>query len=154
VNLKKLTNSNPYPAMLQAGQSAPDSLFKERDMMVDLYKNHLKLLLEANIFIYAVTGALASFVITHTSIPHVRWVLLLPIVVCGGFAFLFVYVTFEIRNTKQELSFISEALNSRTFPAFDALPIGLLISAFGLAAIFGLLIAAIVWFPATVRLCP
>src|SRR5581483_7342695 len=116
-------------------------------MMLDLYKHHLKLLLEANIFIYAVTGALASFVITHTGIPHIRWVLLLPGIVCAGFAVLFAYVSLEIRNTKQELDYISGALNTNTFPAIDALPIGLWVSSGALTAILLLLVAGMFWFP-------
>src|SRR5581483_6009319 len=77
---KKLPSAsqNAYLQRLANGEITRDILLKERDMMLDLYKHHLKLLLEANIFIYAVTGALASFVITHTGIPHIRWVLLLP----------------------------------------------------------------------------
>lgn len=146
---KKLptTRQNPYLQRLDNGEITRDILLKERDVMLDLYKHHLKLLLEANVFVYAVTGALASFVITHPSVPHVRWVLLLPSVVCAGFAGLFAYVTFEIGNTKEELNYISEALKTNTFPAIDALPIGLWVSAGALTAILLLLIAGMIWFP-------
>ena len=138
---------NLYPQMLANKQITTETLLKERDVMLDLYKHHLKLLLETNVFVYAVTGALASFVITHTSIPHIRWVLLLPSVVCLGFAGLFAFVTFKIGHTREELGYISEALNTNTSPVIDALPISLWVSACALTAILILLVASIIWFP-------
>jgi hypothetical protein len=49
---------NTYDARLSAGLVSKEDPRAERDTILDLYKHHLKLVLEANIFIYAVTGAL------------------------------------------------------------------------------------------------
>src|ERR1019366_1581322 len=66
----------PYRERLQAGKVSKRDLQTERETILDLYKHHLRLLLEANVFLYAVTGALLSFVVAHLRVPHIRLVLL------------------------------------------------------------------------------
>src|SRR5580765_5786251 len=140
-------NLNSYSSKLRDGQITTDTLLKEREMLLDLYKHHLKVLLEANVFIYAVTGAIASFVIAHTSIPGIRWVILLPIVVCALFAVLFFLVSFDFNHTQEELDQIAGGLNTNTFSIIAALPLSLRFSATWLIVIVGLLVTGLVRFP-------
>lgn len=114
-------------------------LRKEREVILDLYKHHLNLLLQANVFIYAVTGALLSFVFAHLNIPHIKVILAFPILFSLGFAIFFHHVRKDINNNKEELIRIANALNVNTYPMIDALPMGL-----SLSAVVLLLVAALV----------
>ncbi len=136
-----------YSDRLLSGQVTPETLIKEREMLLDLYKHHLKLLLEANVFIYAVTGAIGSFVSLHTSIPDIRWILLLPAAVCVVFAALFIIVSSGFGNTDSELNKIAEGLNTNTVSIINALPVALRFSAGLLIVIAGLLLAGFMRFP-------
>jgi energy-coupling factor transporter transmembrane protein EcfT len=115
-------------------------LYKQQDVLLELYKHHLKVLLEANVFIYAVTGAIASFVITHSTLPHVRWILWLPAIVCILFAVFFFIVSTGFNYTDQDLGAICNALNIETYPRIQALPIALRVSGVLLILIGALLI--------------
>jgi hypothetical protein len=107
-----------YTARLNTGQVTKDDLRGERDVILDLYKHHLKLLLEANVFIYAVTGALLSFVFTHLSVPHIRWVLSFPFVFGLSFVAFFWMAGRGIEYNQKELDLIAGALPSTFFHAW------------------------------------
>lgn len=61
---KHAVDLQPYSERISSGTITKDDLRAERQVILDLYQHHLKVLLEANVFIYAVTGALLSFVAT------------------------------------------------------------------------------------------
>ena len=111
----------------------------ERDTILDLYKHHLRLLLEANVFLYAVTGTLLSFVFSHLLLPHIRWVLLVVGVFDTMFAIFFLLAGRGIAVSELELGLISNALGVNTVPRLDALKLGLKVSSAGL-----LIVAALV----------
>jgi len=46
-----------------------DTLWKQYELHVSLYKEYLKLLLEFNVFYYAATGALLSYFFSKPEIP-------------------------------------------------------------------------------------
>lgn len=123
----------PYEDRLQAGTGLRSDLQAERDTILDLYKHHLRLLLEANIFLYAVTGVLLSFVMAHLEVPHIRWVAGFPIVFDTVFAIFFLLAERGISYNETELELISVALKVNVFPRLDALKLGLWISS---AALF------------------
>jgi hypothetical protein len=114
-------------------------LRKEREVILDLYKHHLNLLLQANVFIYAVTGALLSFVFIHLNVPGIRLILAFPVVFSLGFAIFLYRARRNINNSMEELIRIAKALNVNTYPMIDALPMGL-----SLSAVVLLLVAALV----------
>lgn len=120
---------------MQAGTVTRSDLQAERETILDLYKHHLRLLLEANVFLYAVTGALLSFVVTHLSVDHIRWVLLFPGVFDAMFAIFFLLAGRGITINEHELDLISSALNVNTFPRLDPLKLGLRVSSGALVII-------------------
>jgi hypothetical protein len=107
-----------YKERLETGAVLRTDLGAERDTILDLYKHHLRLLLEANVFLYAVTGALLSFVVAHLCVPHIRWVLLFSGVFDGMFAVFFLLAGRGIAINELELGLISNALNVNTVPAW------------------------------------
>jgi hypothetical protein len=118
---------------LQAGTVSKSDLTAERETILDLYKHHLRLLLEANVFLYAVTGALLSFVVAHLRVPHIRLVLLFSGLFDAMFAVFFLLAGRDIAVNERELGLISNALNVNTVPRLDALKLGLRVSS---AALF------------------
>jgi hypothetical protein len=122
-----------YQERLQAGTVSKSDLTAERETILDLYKHHLRLLLEANVFLYAVTGALLSFVVAHLRVPHIRLVLLFSGLFDAMFAVFFLLAGRDIAVNERELGLISNALNVNTVPRLDALKLGLRVSS---AALF------------------
>jgi hypothetical protein len=137
---RTVVQPDSYMKKLAAGSIDREALYKQQDSLLELYKHHLKVLLEANVFIYAVTGAIASFVITHSTLPNVRWILWLPAVVCVLFAVFFFIVSTGFNYTDQDLGAICAALNIETYPRIQALPIALRVSGVLLLLIGALLI--------------
>jgi hypothetical protein len=121
-----------YEPRIDAHELKREDLLREREIILDLYKCHMHLLLQANVFIYAVTGALLSFVFTHLSIPHIRWVLVFPVLFAVAFAIFFWLARKDIDNNKLELLRIAKALKVNVYPRIDALPLGLSVSSLAL----------------------
>jgi hypothetical protein len=144
---KIVVKPDSYIKKLMAGTIDREALYKQQDALLSLYKHHLKVLLEANVFIYAVTGTIASFVITHSTSPYGRWILWLPAIVCILFAVFFFIVSTGFNYTDQELGAICAALNIETFPRIQALPIALRVSGVLLCLIGALLIVGFFFFP-------
>jgi hypothetical protein len=119
----------PYSNRLANGSLTKEDLRSERDLILNMYKHHLKLLVEANVFIYAVTGALLSFVVAHLALPHIRWVLVFPIVFDAAFAVFLWMAGRGISYNETELNLIAKALQVNVVPRLDALRLGLGVSA-------------------------
>lgn len=137
-----------YQDRLRTGEVSKDDLRAERDTILDLYKHHLRLLLETDVFLFAVTGALLSFVVAHIGIPHIRWVLFFPVVFDGIFAIFLLLAARGITYNQAELQLISRALGVNTFPFVDALKLGLGVSA------IALFLAAMLIICAGLYICP
>jgi hypothetical protein len=137
---KVVIQPDSYIKKLTGGTIDRETLYKQQDVLLELYKHHLKVLLEANVFIYAVTGAISSFVLTHSTLPNVRWILWLPAIVCILFAVFFFIVSKGFNYTDQDLRAICSALNTESYQRIQALPIGLRVSGVLLFLIGALLI--------------
>ncbi len=137
-----------YEERLANGSLTRAELESHRESNLTLHKEHLKLLLEANVFVYATTGALVSFVITHTDIPHIRAVLWLPIILGLAFATLFFTVSFGFKVMDIDLQAIAVALRLNTSQTINALPIALWISALALIVMAAMLIIGYLYLPA------
>jgi hypothetical protein len=130
--MKSDVSLTPYTDRLRNGAVTKDDLRYERDIILELYKHHLKLLLEANVFVYAVTGALLSFVVTHLTVPHIRWVLVFPAVFDVAFAVFFWIAGIGIDNSQEELELITIALHANVYQKLAPLRLGLWVSSIAL----------------------
>jgi hypothetical protein len=133
--MKSEASLPPYTDRLLNGTVTKDDLRSEREIILDVYKHHLKLLLEANVFVYAVTGALLSFVVTHLTVPHIRLVLVFPPVFDLAFAVFFLIAGIGINNNEEELKLIANALHANVYQKLAALRLGLWVSAIALALV-------------------
>ena len=132
-----------YTARIKDGRVTADILLRERDLIIDLYKHHMQLLLQANIFVFAVTGALASFVVTHPDVPHIRLIFVFPSVFNAAFAVFFWKVGTGLDYNQQELDQLAGALGVNIVPTLRALQLGLWGSAAALAIVSMLSLVAL-----------
>ena len=121
-----------YEARLNSGQVTKEDLVTERAVILEQYRHHLKLLLEANVFLFAVTGALCSFIITHQDIPDLRFGWIFIAIFDGTFACFFGVQSLTYAFEEKELDRISKALRVNSVPSVASMRWALRISAVGL----------------------
>jgi len=112
-----------------------DDLWKQYEISVDLYKHYLKLVIEMNVFYYAITGAIVSYYFAHrTEAPEIRFALMLPILMSVLLAGFFIYGSRMNRYSREEMFRVRDALGLHVAPEFAVLGWLLLI----FAALMGL----------------
>jgi len=108
-----------------------ETLLRQYQIHVDLYKHYLELSLKVNIFYYAITGAILSFYFTR---PHdyyfIKYSLILPFLMSLLFAGIFIYSSIILNVTRKEVFQIRDWLGLRTAPEFNVLKYFLRASAF------------------------
>jgi hypothetical protein len=120
-------------------------LLRQYEISVDVYKHHLKLAIELNVFYYAITGALLSYYFAHATEQLMRWSLLLPLVMSALFACLFVYGGIQQNVTRTDVFQIRDALGFKVAPETLVLSILLYILA-ALMIVVGCALAYLVFF--------
>jgi hypothetical protein len=117
---------------------------RQYELCIDLHKHYLKLTIELNIFYYAITGALVSYYLVNSTQPLMRWALILPLLMSGFFAALFIYGGVQQSALRQEVFRLRDTLQFHAAPDLVVLSIFLYMLA-GLmiviaAALFSLVI--------------
>ena len=100
---------------------ASESLWRQYDVSVDLYKHYLKLAIELNVFYYAITGAIVSYYLAHESLPLMRRALLLPFGMSLMFSGLLFYGAYLNLESRREMFRIQQALGLKVVPEFIVL---------------------------------
>jgi hypothetical protein len=54
-------------------------LWEQYNLLTDLYKFYLELIVQANLLIFAIIGGIATYMFANPTSPLVRWSLILPI---------------------------------------------------------------------------
>jgi len=107
--------------MNQSSLSKND-LWKQYEVSVDLYKHYLKLVIELNVFYYAITGAIVSYYFAHRmEAPEVRFALILPILMSVLLAGFFIYGSRMNRYSREEMFRVRNALGLQVVPEFAVL---------------------------------
>lgn len=110
---------------------APELLWRQYQQNVDLYKFYMDLTIKFNVFFYAVTGAIVSFVLSqHNGNDLIRFALLLPLVMSLCFAGFFVYGGVLMRVLRRETFAIRDALKLQAAPDVGVLGVLLYLFAF------------------------
>lgn len=111
--------------------SNDEILWKQYQTNVELFKFYMDLVVKFNVFFYAVTGAIISFVLAQVGASAmVRWALALPLVMSLCFAVFFVYGAVLMRILRNETFELRDALHLRAAPDVGVLSILLLLFAF------------------------
>jgi len=109
-------------------QQDRDHLWREFELHVSLHRHHLDLVLRFNIFYYAITGAILSFVLTRKGVPFARHALLFPVLMSLVYALFFVYAAILSSITREHVFQIISALGLKGGPEFRVLTVLLWIS--------------------------
>ena len=106
-----------------------ESLWKQYQLHVDLYKHYLELTLKFNVFHYAVTGAILSFYFSKSDVSILRYSLLFPMVMSCGFGIFFLYASSLVESVRRDIFAIRDALGLYSAPEVKVLTILLRLSA-------------------------
>jgi hypothetical protein len=114
-------SSQPFPTRAE--------LLRQYEIGIDLYKHYLKLVIELNVFYFAITGAILSYYFSHHSEAMMRWALLLPFLMSALFAALYIYGGIQQIAYRKEIFRIRDALGFGVAPEMLVLSIFLFIFA-------------------------
>ena len=98
-----------------------EAFWRQYSMQVDLYKHYLKILIEFNVFYYAITGAILSYYLTHASAPLIKYSLLLPLAMSVLFTGFFIYGAILMNITRHEIFQIRDQLGFESAPDLQVL---------------------------------
>jgi hypothetical protein len=124
-----------------------DRDWKQYDMLAATVRSGMELLLKANIFYYAVTGAILSFYFSRPApVPWaLRLALVLPTVMALALAALFLKAALSMRLGERDLRAIADRLGLVSYPNATALRDALIVSAVLLLIVAAGLVALMVW---------
>lgn len=112
-----------------------DVLWKQYNMLVDLYKFYLEIALKANLFFYVITGGILTFYFSHTQTPLIRLSLVFPIILSLGLAGIFLYGAGLVGYIRNEIFRIRDLLNLEVAPDVHVLAVFLRIFAVAMGAL-------------------
>ncbi len=121
-----------YETRVATGVVTKEDLVTERALILEQYRHHIKLLLEADVFLFAVTGVLCNFIITHQEISDVRYAWFFIGIFDGLFAAFFAWQSSTYAFEEAELGRIAVALKVNSSANVSAMRNLLRISAVGL----------------------
>lgn len=92
--------------------------WREYNLHIELYKFHMDMALKANLFFYAITGGILTYVFQK---PELRNVLFLPVLMgltlCGGF----IYAGFLSRKRRRQIFVLAKELALESAPDVNLL---------------------------------
>ncbi|WP_349810748.1 hypothetical protein ABQ179_003135 [Xanthomonas dyei] len=112
-------------------------LWKQYDLHVGLYKFYLELTLKVNAAFYAISGAVATYTLTHQESNAARIALLIPAVFGVGLAVVAGCGAYLQESTRDELVAIRDSLELQTIPEIKILSWLLCVSVAGFLAVSG-----------------
>lgn len=138
--------ATPPPGSLPNGGPSDESLWKQYQLLVDLHKHYLGLVLKFNAFYYAITGAVLSYYFANRQYAPLLWVALaFAAVLSLFFAALFVFGAIANRRVRDEFDRIRKRLQLLVFPEAAVLTVALAGSALLFVLVAAGMIALIVW---------
>ena len=112
-------------------------LWQQYNQAVELYKYYLDLVIKLNVFFYAVTGAILSFVVAHLSDANFKLAVLLPLTMSLGLAAFSLYGASLVPALRREIYACSNALGLKNAPEVRVLAVLLVLFAVIFLAVAG-----------------
>lgn len=100
-----------------------DLLWSQYNQVVELYKYYLDIIIKLNVFFYAVTGAILSFVVANLKEPNFKLAVLLPLAISLGFAIVSFYGATLVPALRREIAACRDALGLKTSPEAQVLTV-------------------------------
>ncbi|MHB1642726.1 MAG: hypothetical protein ACYDD9_06440 [Acidithiobacillus sp.] len=106
-------------------------LWRQYQQNVDLYKFYMDLTIKFNVFFYAATGAIVSYVLAqHNGNDLIQYALVLPLVMSLCFGCFFVYGAVLMGAFRRDIFAIRDALQLQVAPDVRVLSVLLYVFAF------------------------
>lgn len=106
-------------------------LWRQYQQNVDLYKFYMDLTIKFNVFFYAVTGAIVSYVLAHhNGNDLIQYALVLPLVMSLCFGVFFIYGAVLMRVLRGDIFAIRDALQLQAAPDVGVLSVLLYVFVF------------------------
>jgi MFS family permease len=86
--------------------------WKEFEMRVEAYRYYLSIILQTNVFFYAIAGAAIGFYLNRTSNEHLVYALLLPILIAAVLGGIFHHAAVLQKDAAETIEEIRTALNN------------------------------------------
>ena len=96
-------------------------LWKQYEVLCELYKFYLDLIIKSNLFFYAITGGIMTYIFTNPKIPMMRWSLALPVMLSLSLAVISLRGVKQARELKDELYKLRDELEIGLAPHVDIL---------------------------------
>jgi len=98
-------------------------LWRQYNQAVELYKYYLDIVIKLNVFFYAVTGAILSFVVANLKDPNYRLAVLLPLAMSIGLAVVSFYGAALVPALRREIFACRDSLDLKTAPEVHILTV-------------------------------
>lgn len=100
---------------------ADELLWRQYNLLSELYKFYLELILNSNLLLYGITGGIVAYTFSNTAVPLIKWALVLPLVFCMTYAFLSLRGVRQAKELRQEIMAIRAKLQIGLAPHVDIL---------------------------------
>jgi len=110
-------------------------LWRQYNQAVELYKYYLDMVIKLNVFFYAVTGAILSFVVANLKDPNYKLAAILPLTMSIGFSLVSFYGAALVPALRREIFACRDSLGLKTAPEVHVLTV--------LLTIFGVIFLAV-----------
>lgn len=118
-----------------------EALWKQYTLNINLFKYYLNVVIQVNLFFYAITGGILSFFFSQPQKEVVRYSLVLPMIMSLFLACMTIFGAVQNRNIEDEIKRISGELNLSVYPDVRVLTYVLITCAvFFFIVLLGLLI--------------
>lgn len=104
-------------------------LWKQYYLWIELYKFYLDTAFKANAFFYAVTGGITTFYFANPNKQYIKYSLLLPAIMSGGFLYIALYGIHTFELAKKEVDLLAFQLTLKEYPDLHVLIIVLYVFA-------------------------
>jgi hypothetical protein len=118
---------------------ADELLWRQYNLLSELYKFYLELLANSILVIFGITGGIVAYTFSNANNPIIKWSLMLPLLFCIAVAFLCLRGMRQAKELQQEIEVIRGKLHIGLAPHVDVLVYALL----GAGIMFVLVAAAI-----------
>lgn len=103
-------------------------LWRQYNLLSELYKFYLELLINSSLLIYGITGGIVAYTFSNAGTPVIKWSLILPLLFCMASGFLCLRGVRQAREVQQEIKAIRDKLQIGLAPHVDVLVYALLAS--------------------------
>jgi hypothetical protein len=118
---------------------ADELLWRQYNLLSELYKFYIEMLGKSILLIYGITGGIVAYTFSNANNPVIKWSLMLPLLFCMSFGFICLRGVRQARELQQEIKAIRDKLHIGLAPHIDILVYAL----FGAGIMYVLVAAAI-----------